>query len=78
MKKMILNSEIWANAMREKILEKLQLATTVFCTSTADLHQFREAAHDIVLGSVNQEARQTHSITTGAWSLVSSAARSSG
>ena len=42
---MILNSEIWANAMREKILEKLQLVATVFCTSTADLHQFREAAH---------------------------------
>ena len=48
MKKMILNSEFWANAMREKILEKLQLGATVFCTSTEDqfsMYQFREAAH---------------------------------
>jgi len=49
---MILNSEIWANAMREKILGKLQLVTTVFCTSTENqfsMYQFREAAH--IVGS---------------------------
>ena len=31
--------------MREKLFEKLQWASTVIRTSTADYYQFREAAH---------------------------------
>ena len=43
------NRKIWANAMREKILGRLHCSYTVIRTSTADLHQFREAAHVAVV-----------------------------
>ena len=48
MKKMILNNEIWANAMREKIPESLHWQVFVIHTSTGNqisTNQFREAAH---------------------------------
>ena len=43
-----INREIWAIAMREKIIGILHCACVLFLTSTRNkdsLHQFREAAH---------------------------------